>query len=134
MQNLEIAKAKSQDSRVPANGEAGSCQMLPMVGQVSLLLPGNRDMAHKECGCQQGKLLVGMDRLLQEGELHLRLLLLPHTSYPRLQEGFPLPKASHRGTVPLLSSVLAMGLHHLHLINLPLQECLLHLPLLGQRR
>lgn len=47
MQNLVIAKAKLQGPPVPASGEAGSCQALPMAGQVSPLRPGNKVMALK---------------------------------------------------------------------------------------
>lgn len=47
MQNLVIAKAKLQGHRVPVSGEAGSCQVLPMAGQVSPLQLGNKDMALK---------------------------------------------------------------------------------------
>lgn len=46
-QNLAIAKAKLQGHPVPVSGEAGSCQALPMAGQVSPLRPGNKDMALK---------------------------------------------------------------------------------------
>lgn len=47
MQNLVIAKAKLQGPPVPVSGEAGSCQALPMAGQVSPLRPGNKVMALK---------------------------------------------------------------------------------------
>lgn len=132
MQNLVIAKAKLQGPPVPVSGEAGSCQALPMAGQVSPLRPGNKVMALKGCGCQLDRQLVDMDHLLQEEELPHHLLRLPHTSFLHLPEDFHLHKDSHRATAPLHHLLLVTVLLLLHLTSLPHLEYPLHLPLQGQ--
>lgn len=47
MQNLGTARARLRGRQVPASGEAGSCQVLPMAGQDNPLLLGSKDIVPK---------------------------------------------------------------------------------------
>ncbi|XP_054573538.1 DAZ-associated protein 1 isoform X9 [Eptesicus fuscus] len=130
--NLATVKVKCLDSQGPASGAAASCPVPPMAGQASPHLRGSKDMAHKECGCQQDRQLVATDRPLREEELPHHPRHSPLTLCPPLLEGSLLHRASHRATAPPHNSVLAMGLHLHRQISLRHQGSPLHLPLLGQ--
>lgn len=130
--SLGTAKAKHLDNQGPANGGAVSFPVLPMAGQASPHPRGSKDMARKECGCQQDRQLVATDHPLQEEEPHHRPRHSRLTSCPPLLEGFPRHRASHRATVHPRSSVSAMGRLLHRQISLPLQEFPRHRPPQGQ--
>lgn len=132
--NHGTARIKLQDSQEPASGAAAWRPVQPTAGQASPRPRGNKDMAHKECGCQQDRPLVAMAHPLRAEEPRPRPHPSPPTLYPHRLEASPHHRASHRAMAPHHSSVLATVLLPHPLISLPLQGSLLHLPPQGLPR
>lgn len=130
--SLGTARTKQRDSQEPASGVAELHPAPPTAGQASPHPHGSKDMVRKECGCQQDRRLVAMDRRPQAEERRRHRHPSPPTLCPRHPEASPRRRASHRVMAPHRSSALAMGLRPHHPISSPLQGSLLHLPPQGQ--